>query len=97
VDPIYEVICEEDEEWELGEVVPQARTVLGLIIHFAVSTYLCQKYGGSEESHDWERYSGLFDLQGDLIFEVFRMVDGVLVEDENVGECSKDKVDNAAK
>ena len=46
VDPVYEAVGKEDEERELGNVIPTAGTVSGGIVQVAVSTHL-----GEEERH----------------------------------------------
>jgi hypothetical protein len=54
MDPVDEVICEEDEKWKLGKIIPHARSVLSCVIYLAVSTYFRQEQRGSEERHEWE-------------------------------------------
>lgn len=39
----------------------------------------------------------MLDFERDLVLEVFRMVEGVLVEDEHIGKSSKSEVNDSTK
>lgn len=84
VDPVDKEIGKGNEKWELEVIVPQARTVLGGVIHLAVSPDFGKEKWYGEDGHDGQRPQCLLNLQTDLILQVFGMVERGLVEDENI-------------
>jgi len=52
VNPINEEVGKEEEERELQDIVPQSRTLLGGVVHLAVSSNLCQEDGSCTQRHD---------------------------------------------
>jgi len=97
VDPVDEAIGEGDEEGELHNVVPQPWPVGGGIVHFAVAADFEEEGGHGEQSHERHGVAGGFDLEEDLAFEVFGVFEVCFVEDEVVGECCEDKVEDVCK
>jgi hypothetical protein len=97
VDVVYAEVGEREEERELGEVVPQPRTVLHGIVYLRIATHLQQEPRGGEDGHDREGDVGLAHLEADLILEVSRVVEGGFVEDEDVREGCDEVVDDDAE
>ncbi len=97
VDPVDEEVGEGEEERELRVVVPRARALGRRVIHLAVSAHLGDEEGHREDGHDGQRDERLPDLLPHLVLQVFRVVEGRLVEDEHVGERCADEVDDGAE
>lgn len=62
VDPVDEGVCEEEEEGELQNVVPPARTFGSRVVHFAPAADFSKESGDGQEGHDGHRCAGLLDL-----------------------------------
>lgn len=97
VDPVDAEIGEDDEEGELDDVIPHARAILSCIVHLAVSADLGDEERHGAETHDGHGAHSLGNLHGDLVLEVFRVSEGSLVEDEDVGEAGACEVDDQAE
>jgi hypothetical protein len=97
VDPVYEAVGEHDEERELDNVIPESWAVCGGVVELAVTLDFKPEYGGGEERHNWQRDGGLLDLEGDLVFEIFGVLEGVFVKNECERKRCKDEIDDQAK
>lgn len=62
-----------------------------------MAAHLGEEEGDGEEGHDGEGAQRLLDLERDLVLEVFGVVDGGLVEDEDVRQAGGDEVDDEAE
>lgn len=93
MDPVYEEVREGDEEGELEEVVKGERGAGRSLVELREPTNFGGKEGNREYGHYWERGEGLLDFQGDLVFEVFRVGEGRVVEDEQVGRRGAQEID----
>lgn len=94
VNPVDAEVGEHDEEGKLDDVVPHAGALLGLVIHFAVAAHFGDEEGRGEDGHDGEGAHRLSDFERNLVLEVFRVGESRLVENENVRERRKGKVDD---
>lgn len=66
-------------------------------VHEAVAADFEEERGDGEEGHDGDGAEGLLDLEAHLVLEVFRVVEGGFVEDEDVGEGGEGEVDDCAE
>lgn len=97
MDPIDEEIGEEDEEGELNDVVERERSVRGRVVKFSIAEDFAEEDGGGEDGHQWDGGEGLFDLLTDLVLEVFRVCEGCVVENEDIGEGGAKEIDDSAE
>lgn len=94
VDPVDAEVGEHEEEGELHVIVPHARGLVEIVVNLGVSANFEEEERGGKDGHYGEGNVGLAHLEADLVLEVFRMVEGRLVEDENVRKRSEDIVDD---
>ena len=97
VDEVDAAVGEAEEERELQHVVPPARSLGRRVVHLGVAQDFAEEEGYGEDGHDGGRDEGLLDLLRDLVFEVFGVLEGGVVEDEQVGEGGAEKVDDGAE
>ena len=97
MDPVDAEIGKEDEEGELQVVVPGEGGGAGCVVEFGVAPDFGEEEGRREDGHDGHGGHGLFHFQADLVLEVFRVGEGCVVEDEEVGSCCTGKVDEEAE
>jgi len=106
VDPVDAEVCEEDEERELQPVVAAAEVFeerVGesrsgdVVIDEAVAADFGDEPGGGEDGHDGDGAEGLLDFEAHLVFEVFGMLEGGFVENEDIAEGCEGAVDEEAK
>lgn len=71
--------------------------VVNVLVELRVPTDLQQKTGCGEDGHHRERPHGLRNFLPDLVFEKLRVLEGVFVEDEHVGERREDEIYNEAE
>lgn len=95
VDPVDAKVGKHDEHWELYEVVPSAHPVQqrmveprirSIVIDERVAPYFRHEERHCEDGHDGDRFERLSNLHGHLIFEVFRVLEGRLVENEYIAQ-----------
>jgi hypothetical protein len=106
VDPVDAEVGEHQEDWEL-EPVPgvaedaQERVgesgVGGGVVDEAVALDFGDEEGDCENGHDRDGVESLFDFHANLVLEVFGVLEGGLVEDEDVAERRKGGVDEGAE
>lgn len=85
MDPVDEKIGEDDEKGEL-QIVVQGKWLIGqIIVEFSVAANFAEEEGRGEDGHDREGNHGLAYFKGDLVFEIFRVGKGGVVEDEDIG------------
>ena len=85
VDPVDEEICKGDKERKLHPIVQGKGRLSGGIIEASVAAHFAQEEGRCKDGHDGERTHCLADLQGDLVFEEFRVGECGFVEYKNIG------------
>ena len=92
VDPVDAEVSEHNEERELNPVVgfakdgeERVREVGRVVIDEAVAPDFGDEEGDGEDSHYRDRLERLLDFHAHLIFEVFGVLEGGFVEDEEVG------------
>jgi len=84
MDEVDEQIGKDEEQRELEEVVPPAGTFGGGVVELAIPTHLGDQGREGEQGHDGEGLVRLHDLQIDLVLEELGVLQGLLVEDEDV-------------
>jgi len=84
VNPVDAEVGKEKEERELEDVVPHAGPLVGGVIELAVAADFEEEKGCGADGHEGHRLVGLLDLEPDLVLDELGMVDGALVEDEEV-------------
>lgn len=84
VDEIDEHIGEQQEEWELDNVVQPERRLVGVVVQLSVTANVEPEAGCRQRCHADHAGHGLLDFQLDLILEKFRMLESTLVEHEPV-------------
>lgn len=97
MDPIYEEVGEADEKRKLENVVQPEGRIGRRIVQFGVASHLSYKEWNGEDGHNGKSGGCLFDLERDLIPEVFWVGEGSMVENEVVGEGSANKVHEESK
>lgn len=97
VDPVDEEVGEDNKEGELQIVVCGKRGLTGCVVEFGVAADFGREEGGGQDGHDGHGDVGLFHLKANLVLEEFGVVDCRFVEDEDVGYCGADEVDEEAK
>lgn len=84
MNPVNQEVCEEHKEAELGVVVPAAGPVFGSIVELGVAANFKEEHHASRDRNARHGDEGLFNLLADLILEKLGMLEGSLVEDEDV-------------
>lgn len=56
----------------------------GVVVDEAVASYFADEPWEGEYGHDWHRSKCLLDFEPHLVLEVFWMLEGCLVEDEEI-------------
>jgi hypothetical protein len=84
MDPVDAEVGEEQEEWELHDVVPAARSFGREIVQLAAAAQFVQEDQGRHKRKQGHRLAGILDLEENLVLEILGMIHGVLVEDEEV-------------
>lgn len=84
VDPVDEEVGEQQEHWELDDVVPPARTLLGGVVDLAVTSNLKPKCGSCQNGHTGQRLQRLPYFHANLVLQILRMFEGLVIEDEVV-------------
>ena len=97
VDPVDEEVREADEKGELDNIVERERCVRGRIVKFGVTADFAEEERGGEDGHEGKGDQGLFDLEANLVLEVFGVGEGCVVEDEEVRDGGADEVDDGAE
>lgn len=97
VNKVDKHIGKEEEEGELGNVVPAAGTLRGLFVHAAVALDLGKEEWRCQERHDGHSGVGLLNLQPDLVFEVLWVLHGLFIKNEGKGEGREHKVRQETK
>lgn len=92
VDQVDEEVGKEEEQRKLEVVVPQARSIFSSVVELRISHNLGQEEGRGADGHDGESLVSLPDFHADLVLQELGVLEGVLVEDEEVGERGKDIV-----
>ena len=86
VDEIHQAVGEEDEKRELQEVIPHAGAVLECVVQLGVALELQPEAGRRQQGHTGHAATSLLDFHLDLVFEELGVLEGGLVEDEDVGK-----------
>lgn len=98
MDPVDARVGEEEEDGVLRPIVPPPRTLGGCIVQLRVAAHFGKEPWHCEDCHDGEGDVGLLHLELYLVLEVSRVLEGCLIEDEEVGCACKDIVyDDAEK
>lgn len=84
VDPVDQKIGEHDEEGHLHPVVPASGALGARIVEFGVPAYFEEEHGPRGDGHGRHRGDGLSDLLADLVFEELGVLEGLLIEEEEV-------------
>ena len=85
VDEVDAEVGEEEEEWELEVVVVGPWFVGERVVEFGVAPDFGEEEGRGEDGDEGHGVPGLRDLHLYLVFEEFGVLEGGLVEDEDVG------------
>ena len=80
--PVDAGVGKADEEGELEVVVECEGCVRGCVVEFSVAADFKEEKGSGEDGHDGHGDHGLSDFEGDLVLEVFWVVDRGVIEDE---------------
>lgn len=97
MDPVDAQIREANEQWELKKVVEAKWGIWRRIVEFSIPTNLKQEEGRGEDGHYRHWDHGLANLEPDLVFEILGVSKSGVVENEDVGESRKDKVEYKTK
>jgi hypothetical protein len=106
VDPVDAEVGEGQEDGELEPVPGVAEEaqdrvgdfgIGGGVVDEAEAADFGDEEGNGEDGHDWDGFEGLLDLQTHLVLEVFRVLEGGLVEDKDVAERCEGGVDESTE
>jgi hypothetical protein len=106
VNPVDAEVGEGQEDGELNPVPGASEEgeervgelgVGGGVVDEAEATDFGDEEGDGEDGHDGDGFEGLLDFETHLVLEVFGMLEGGLVKDENVAEGCECGVDESAK
>ena len=92
VDEVDEAVGEDEEERELEHVVPHAGSVVERVVQLGVALHLQPEARRREQGDIRHAGDGLLDLHLDLVLEELGMLEGCLVEDEDVREGRHNEV-----
>lgn len=93
MNPVDAEVGKDEEEGELEDVVPHSGTIGGGVVELSVAADFEEEERGSDDGHNWHGLVGLDHLEPDLVLEESGVVEGALVEDEDIGEGGDDEVD----
>lgn len=96
VDPVDSAIGEHQEYRELRDDVPHA-VFLGVHVQLRVALDFGVEERGGEDGHHGHRHHRLHDFLAHLVLEEFGVLEGVLVENEDVGERREREVDDISE
>lgn len=82
VDPVDKEVGEEEEEGKLEGVVKREGRLSQSVVEFRIPPYLSREKRACQDRHYGHRDEGLLHLQLHLVFEVFRVLEVVVVEYE---------------
>jgi hypothetical protein len=97
VDEVNPKVGKDEEDRELKPIVPRTGTVGAVVVELRVAANLSEEEGNGEDGHDGKSGGGLSNLHADLVLEELGVLEGVLVEDEDVRQGGEDKVDDETK
>ena len=81
----------------MNDAVERERSVRGRVVKFSIAKDFGEEDGGGEDGHQWDGGEGLLDLLTDLVLEIFRVCEGCMVENEDVGEGGAEEIDDSAE
>lgn len=84
VDPVYAEVGEDEEEGELEVVVQWEGCLGGGIVKLPITAYLSCEERVGQDSHEGHGEQRLLHLERNLVLEVFRVLEGVVVEYEEI-------------
>lgn len=96
VDEVDAEIRKEEEERELQIVVICVWLIGEFVIKFGVSAHIKEEERRCEDRNEGHCVDGLFDFHSDLVLEELGVLEGGLIEDEDVGERRDNKVNSCA-
>ena len=97
MDPVDAKIGESEEERELEDAVVREWLFSERVIEFGIASDLGDEERSGQQGHERHRTHCLHDLHWDLVLEEFRMLEGGLVPDEDVGQSCTDEIDKEAE
>lgn len=97
VDEVDKEVGEENEYGELEPIVGCKGGLVEAIVEFGVATHLGEKEGYGQNGHDGHGNVRLLHFEPNLVLEIFRVFEGVFVEDEQIGRAGNEKVDKDAE
>ena len=92
MDPVDGEVGKQEEERELEPIVPGRGGFLELVVELTEASNFEEHERGGHQSHTRHGRVGLLDLEPDLVLEELGMLKCLFVEDEEVGETSKDEI-----
>lgn len=93
VNPVDAEVGEENEEGILEPVVGGEGGLVGAVVELGVAADLEKHHEHGQDGHGGHGDHGLLDLKFDLVAEVFRVFECLLVEDEDVRQRRQEKVE----
>lgn len=93
VDPVDEEVGEKEEEGELDVVVQGKGCLSSSIVKSCIAPYLGGEEGAGQDSHYGHRRQSLLHLESNLVLQEFGVLEGVVIEYEEIGEGGKYVVD----
>ena len=97
MDPVDEEVGEEEKERELKIVVEGERCLSGGVVQLCIAPYLRCEEGSGQNCHYGHRRHCLLHLKSNLVLEVLRVLEGIVVEYEEVGEGCADVIHDKAE
>ncbi len=97
VNPVDAQVRKADKQGELHNVVQRKGSIRRSVIKFAVTAHFGKETRGREEGHYWHGDHGLANLERHLVLQIFRVSEGGVIKDEEVGEGGADEIEDKAK
>lgn len=97
MDPVNTEIGEHEEQRVLEPVVQRERSLMSLVEELAIAANFSDHEWREENRHQGHGFHGLLHFQSDLVAEVLRVLEGLLVEDEEVRQGSENEVEQNAE
>jgi hypothetical protein len=97
VNPVDAEVGEDEEQRVLENVVPEARAILGGVVKLAVAANLEEEDASRDEGNGRQSVQSRLNLKPDLVLDELGVVQGALVEDEEVGEATEQEVGEIGK
>jgi hypothetical protein len=97
MDQVDKKVGKKQEGRKLQDVVPHSWSILSCIVQLTITPYFSDETERRKGGHDGHGAICLFHFHFDLVFEELRMLEGMVIENEVVGEACDEEVEEDAE